>query len=217
MRDSPVSDSLSVSFLPCRGFPPPETAAPQPMTPPAPTAGDPAFPLALMLDGKRVVLVGGGSVAARRAAAFRAAGAVLRIIAPRLDPRLQLLLGPEDEWLPRTYQPGDLAEAWLVHTATGRTEVDAAVAAEAEQRRLFCVNAGAAGSGSAAVPARATVHTDTGTVQVAVTSGDPRRSVAVARHVQSELQSGRAPLHAQRTAAGAGHTTADAGRTAAAR
>lgn len=113
------------------------------MTSTAASAPDPGmFPLALMLDGKQVTLVGGGAVAARRAAAFAAAGARLHVISPRLDPRLELLLGPDDTWVARRFAPGDLAGAWLVHTATGDVAVDAAVSAEARAARVFCIAAG---------------------------------------------------------------------------
>lgn len=157
-----------------------------------------AFPLAVMLAGRRVVLVGGGAVAARRAAAFAAAGARLRIVSPQLCPELELLLAEGHEWLRREFRFGDLEGAWLAHTATGDAAVDAEVAREAEWRQVFCIAAGHAATGSAAVPARARATTPSGTVNVAVTSGDPRRSVAVARHVQDELESGRAPLEPRR-------------------
>lgn len=163
----------------------------------APTQAD-SFPLALLLEDKLVVLVGGGKVAARRAAAFAGAGARLRIVAPTLHPRIAELLGPQDEWVQRDFILGDLTDAWLAHTATGDPAVDAEVAREAEWRHIFCINAGNRDAGTAAVPARATAHTSTGRVQVAVDSGDPRRSVAVARHMQDELESGRAPLHPRR-------------------
>lgn len=156
------------------------------------------FPLALLLSGRLVVLVGGGRVAARRAAAFAEAGAILRVVSPALDPALAELLSERDEWVRREFILGDLTDAWLAHTATGDPAVDAEVAREAEWRHIFCVNAGNRDAGSAAVPARAVAETGSGRVQVAVDSRDPRRSVAVARHVQSELESGRAPLEGRR-------------------
>lgn len=181
---------------------PPAAGAVSPATPGmtsdvAPSQAD-SFPLALLLEDKRVVLVGGGKVAARRAAAFAGAGARLRIVAPTLHPSIAELLGPQDEWVQREFILGDLTDAWLAHTATGDPAVDAEVAREAEWRHIFCINAGNRDAGTAAVPARATAHTSTGRVQVAVDSGDPRRSVAVARHMQDELESGRAPLHPRR-------------------
>ncbi|GEM_PF-2573777 len=156
------------------------------------------FPLAVLLADRLVVLVGGGRVAARRAAAFAGAGARIRVVAPELDPALAEILGERDEWVAREFILGDLTNAWLAHTATGDPAVDAEVAREAEWRHIFCVNAGDRDAGSAAVPARAVAETPTGRVQVAVDSRDPRRSVAVAKHVQGDLESGRAPIQSRR-------------------
>lgn len=173
-------------------------AASAPMTSDGAARQAESFPFALFLEDKLVVLVGGGKVAARRAAAFAAAGARLRVVAPALHPRVAELLGPNDEWVQREFILGDLSDAWLAHTATGDPAVDAEVAREADWRHIFCVNAGNRDAGTAAVPARAVAYTETGRVQVAVDSGDPRRSVAVARHVQAELENGRAPLQPRR-------------------
>ncbi|QGF24636.1 precorrin-2 dehydrogenase/sirohydrochlorin ferrochelatase family protein [Raineyella fluvialis] len=136
------------------------------------------FPLALDLAGRRVVAVGGGPVSARRVRDFLAAGADVHVVSPELCPELEAMLG-DLTWHPHRYRDGDLTGAWLVHTATGDPLADARVAAAAAESRIWCVNAGRAHRGTAAVPARATVETHAGRVTVAVTSGDPRRSMAV--------------------------------------
>lgn len=136
------------------------------------------FPFALDVAGRRVVAVGGGRVAARRVRDLLDAGAVVTVVSPRLCPALEAM-GERFTWLDREFVDGDLAGAWMVHTATGNPMVDARVAAEAEAQQTWCVHAGRAARGSAAVPARASVATDGGEVTLAVTSGDPRRSVAV--------------------------------------
>src|SRR5690349_25177581 len=46
------------------------------------------YPLMLDLTGRPVVIVGGGRVALRRAQALLAAGALVHVIAPRVDPAL---------------------------------------------------------------------------------------------------------------------------------
>ena len=46
------------------------------------------YPLMLDLTGRRAVVVGGGRVALRRAQALLAAGALVHVIAPRVDPAL---------------------------------------------------------------------------------------------------------------------------------
>ncbi len=55
--------------------------------------------------------------------------------------------------LQRRYQDGDLAQAWLAHAATDDPDVNAAVAAEAQRRRIWCVRADYAAASPAWVPA----------------------------------------------------------------
>ena len=80
----------------------------------------PTLPLLLDVTGRRVVVVGGGPVAARRARMLVEAGARVEVVAPWACEELwaehdaaalRLVL--------REYEHGDLSGAWLVHTATG--------------------------------------------------------------------------------------------------
>lgn len=97
--------------------------------------------LPILLDGAglRVLIVGGGNVATRKARQFAQAGAVLRIIAPRLDPALeQLALEFAIAVERRRYESGDIADAQLIVSATDDRGANAQVArdAEAEHRLL---------------------------------------------------------------------------------
>jgi uroporphyrin-III C-methyltransferase/precorrin-2 dehydrogenase/sirohydrochlorin ferrochelatase len=49
--------------------------------------------------------------------------------------------------------PGDVNGSWLVHACTDDPAANAAVAAEAEAARVFCVRADAAGAATAWTPA----------------------------------------------------------------
>jgi uroporphyrin-III C-methyltransferase/precorrin-2 dehydrogenase/sirohydrochlorin ferrochelatase len=169
------------------------------------------YPLALNLAGRDVVVVGGGQVALRRTRALAQAGALVTVIAPELHPQLTDLSleldappqsgpgsGPSIRLLPRAYRDGDLAGAWLVHAATDDPAVNAAVAAEAEAERIWCVRADDAGASAASTPA-VTRH---GEVTVAVTaSGDPRRSQALRAAIATALATGTLPLRHRRSGA----------------
>jgi uroporphyrin-III C-methyltransferase/precorrin-2 dehydrogenase/sirohydrochlorin ferrochelatase len=88
---------------------------------------------------------------------------------------------------------------WLAHAATDDPAVNAAVAAEAERERVWCVRADDASSSAAATPA-VTRH---GGVTVAVTaSGDPRRSQALRAAIGTALAAGSLPLRRRRPGAG---------------
>lgn len=188
------------------------------------------YPLGLRIAGRLVVVVGGGPVAARRTRSLVLAGAHVRVVAPEVCEDLALLVAPLPDgaarpdgpgaagsvaWEARSFRPGDLEGAWLVHTATGSSEVDAAVAAEAEALRVFCVSAGDAEAGSAWVPAvaRVTVADDTTSaattatteIVVAVNAGrDPRRAQRVRDAIDALLATGELPLRPVRPAAGRG-------------
>ncbi|MBS7549527.1 NAD(P)-dependent oxidoreductase [Dietzia massiliensis] len=178
------------------------TTAVSPAAPQAPTAPTlDGLPLTVGLAGREVLLVGAGPVSARRAATFLEAGALVRVVAPRVDPAMADLAeraGGDLVVVTRPFTPADLDSPWMVHVATGDARVDAEVAALCEQRRIWCVTAGDSALGSARVPARTAVATPAGTVRIAVDSGDPRRSVRVGRHVARSLATAPAGLRARR-------------------
>jgi uroporphyrin-III C-methyltransferase/precorrin-2 dehydrogenase/sirohydrochlorin ferrochelatase len=157
--------------------------------------------LAFDLTDRPVLAVGGGPVTARRVTSLRAAGAVIRVIAPRLCPELaDLALRREVDWVPRAYAgPEDLAGMWLVHTATGNPPVDAAVARDAEHLRLPCVDASGARDGSVHVPAQDSVPTPDGTVSVAVRTGnDPRLAATIRDRLVDRVRHGLVDLRRRR-------------------
>src|SRR6516165_10331443 len=137
-------------------------------------ADTPIYPLSLRLEGRRVLVVGGGSVALRRVAGLREAGAEVVLVAPRLTPALaDLAARGQVTAHQRDYQPGDLDGAWLVLACTDRPEVNAAVAADAEREHLWCARADDAAASTAWVPAVGRA----GAVTVAVNAGrNPRRA-----------------------------------------
>lgn len=88
----------------------------------------------ILVDGAglRVLIVGGGPVAARKLATFLQAGARVRIVAPQAEESIRALAeSAQVEWLGRGYQPADLGDAQLVIAATDDRAVNAKVAADA--------------------------------------------------------------------------------------
>jgi len=163
----------------------------------APGRDGPAYPIALDLSGRAVVVVGGGNVALRRARALVTAGAVVTVIAPAVRPEFDAL---GVHVVPRAYRDGDLYGCWLAHAATDDPAVNAAVAAAAEQDRIWCVRADDASASAAWTPAVAR-HGD---VTVAVTAGaDPRRAAKLRAALALALADGSLPLRHHRVAAGA--------------
>ncbi|ANY08581.1 uroporphyrinogen-III C-methyltransferase [Pseudonocardia sp. HH130630-07] len=142
----------------------------------------------LDLSGRRVVVVGGGQVAQRRTARLLAAGALVEVVSPQVTPAVEgMATAREIAWTARAYADGDLDGAWYAIAATDDPAVNAAVVADAERRRVFCVRADDGDRGTAVTPATG-VH-DGLTVGV-LARGAHRRSAAVRTALVEALQSG---------------------------
>ena len=151
------------------------------------TAVDP-YLLGLRLEGRRVLVVGGGGVASRRVPALLDAGADVLLVSPAVAASLEdLAAAGRIRWAARGYQAGDGDGAWLVYVCTDDPAVNAAVAAAAEAQRTWYVRADDASASAAWTPASGRA----GDVRVGVLSGDPRRSAAIRDTVLTGLQSGR--------------------------
>ena len=142
----------------------------------------------LDLSGRRVVVVGGGRVATRRVMSLLPQDADVVVIAPWASEELQRLeLASGLTWERRRYAVGDLGGAWLAIAATDDAAVNAAVAAEAETARVWCVRSDAADSSTAWMAASSTFDD----ITIAVTAnGDPRRAVNVRDAFVAQLESG---------------------------
>ena len=97
----------------------------------------------------RVLVVGGGAVAERRALGFAVQGASVRVVAPRAEAALRdaAAAGTLDLTL-RAYQSADIADAELVIAATNDRATNARVAADARAAHRLCNVADAPEEGS---------------------------------------------------------------------
>jgi uroporphyrin-III C-methyltransferase / precorrin-2 dehydrogenase / sirohydrochlorin ferrochelatase len=150
------------------------------------------YPLHLDLAGRRVLVVGGGAVAARRARGLLAAGADVRVVALEVSDGF-----PEVPVERRAFRDDDVDGAWLVLAATGA--VDADVAAACERRGAWCARADDASVSPAWVPAVARMDD----VVVSVSAGrDPRRATALRDALALAVETGDLPLRRSRAGAG---------------
>lgn len=159
-------------------------------------SGDgPLLPLGLRVTGRRVVVVGGGPVGLRRVTALLEAGASVTLVAPEVETALaDLAERGRLDWQQRDYAPGDLRDAWLALACTADAAVNAAVLAEAESARIWCLRADDARAASAWMPATGR----TGPATVAVHADRDPRQAATLRDVAVEavseaLTAGAAP------------------------
>ncbi len=148
----------------------------------------PTYPVGLRLAGRKVLVVGGGHVAQRRIPTLIAAGADVHVVARAATMAIE---GMADEitLAIRDFEPGDLDGAWYAIAATDNAETNAAVAAAAEERRIFCVRSDDASEATAWTPA---VGRHEGLTIAVLANREPRRSAAVRDQILEALRSGTA-------------------------
>ena len=151
---------------------------------------DNAYLVGLRLAGKKVVVIGGGTVAARRVPVLIAHGADVHVVARAATPAVEALAEQEPgiTLQVRDYRDGDLEGAWYAIAATDDPSVNAAIVAEAERRHVFCVRADAGRDGTAVTPASFDYE---GLSFGVLASGEHRRSAAVRSAIREAFQQGR--------------------------
>jgi uroporphyrin-III C-methyltransferase / precorrin-2 dehydrogenase / sirohydrochlorin ferrochelatase len=149
------------------------------------TSPENAYLVGLRLTGKKVVVVGGGSVAQRRLPLLVASGADVHVIARSATPAVEV--ADRITLSLRDYRDGDVADAWYAIAATDDPQVNAAVVAEAERNRIFCVRADIAVEGSAVTPAS---FEYAGLSVGVLAGGEHRRSAAIRSAIREALQQG---------------------------
>jgi uroporphyrin-III C-methyltransferase/precorrin-2 dehydrogenase/sirohydrochlorin ferrochelatase len=139
----------------------------------------------LRLAGKNVVVVGGGTVAQRRLPLLIASGADVHVISRSATRAVEAMEGITLSV--REYRDGDLDGAWYAIAATDDPQVNAAVVAEAERHRIFCVRADIAVEGTAVTPAS---FGYAGLSVGVLAGGEHRRSAAIRSAIREALQQG---------------------------
>ncbi|KGN41914.1 uroporphyrinogen-III C-methyltransferase [Knoellia aerolata] len=159
--------------------------------------------LGVDLVGRVVLVAGGGPVAATKAAALVADGALVHVVSPiACEALLDLVEEPTVTWSRREVRLDDVAGTWFVVAATGDSRTDRELCARATDERVFSVCAGAAADGTARNPAVA----DHAGVRVGVVSlgrPDPARVVSVRDALALHLATGDLDLRQRRRRPGA--------------
>ena len=97
------------------------------------------FPAFLKLANRRVLVVGGGSIAAQKIPGLLEAGAKVHVVSPNLSPAVsEWVRNQQITWSPKPFEAGDLNGAFLVIAATSLRDLNAHVYREADQRNILC-------------------------------------------------------------------------------
>lgn len=90
------------------------------------------YPAFLNLQGKKAVVVGGGSIAERKILSLLKAGAAVTVVSPAITARLRKEKEKKSlTHIARSYRKGDLRESVLVIAATNSPSVNTQIAADA--------------------------------------------------------------------------------------
>ena len=95
------------------------------------------YPLNLLLDDRKCVVVGGGAEAALRTGNLLEAGARVLVVGVEATPGLDLLASPRLRVERRAFRDDDLDEAWLVVQVAQDAALASRVGGLCEARRIF--------------------------------------------------------------------------------
>jgi len=141
------------------------------------------YPIFLDVQGKPVLLVGGGHVALEKIGKLVEHGADVTIVAPALIPEVRAFVDAgQARWEERPYREGDTEGAFLVMVATDNGEVNRHVAAEARERKILVNAADDAANCDFILPALVRRG------EIAVASSTGGTSPAMARWLRERLE-----------------------------
>ena len=97
------------------------------------------FPMFVKLNGRMVVVVGGGVIAEQKIPGLLSAGARVRLVSPAITAQIaEWVRFGKIDWQPKKFASEDLRDAFLVIAATGESFVNGDVYRAAEERGIVC-------------------------------------------------------------------------------
>ncbi len=142
---------------------------------------DAAYPVNLLVADKPCLVVGGGTVAARKVEGLLACDARVHVVAPLVDDEIRGW--PAVTITERPYRQGDVDGKWLVISATDSSEVNRAVYDDCQAARIWVC--GADDPDHCSFTLSSVVRR--GTLVITVSTGG--RSPAVSRWLRERLES----------------------------
>ena len=141
------------------------------------------FSIELNLDGRNVLVVGGGRIALRKVKTLLPTGARITVVAPQFDPEFQKFASQSVILLPRPYATDDLRGVFMVFICTDKPAVNAQVSNDARARRILVNNACDYLDGDFIVPARMDFGEN-----IAVTVSTQGRAPSLAKKLKQKIQ-----------------------------
>ena len=145
------------------------------------------LPIALRMDGKLAVVVGGGSVGARKAQGVLDAGGRVKLISPNAVSALEKMAKDGTiQWDKRGFEAADLDGADVAFVATNVREINGSVALRAKELGILCNVADAPEEGD--FHSAAIVRRDGLVIGINNVNRNPRRAVKVRAAIKDLLE-----------------------------
>ena len=152
------------------------------------------FSIELNLEGRNVLVVGGGRIALRKVKSLVPTGARITVVAPQFDPEFEALASAFEQSAcnnqgsslvlkRRSYEPLDLLGIFMVFICTDQPAVNAQVSNDARARRILVNNACDYLDGDFIVPARMDFGEN-----IAVTVSTQGRAPSLAKKLKQKIQ-----------------------------
>jgi precorrin-2 dehydrogenase/sirohydrochlorin ferrochelatase len=144
------------------------------------------FSIEVNLEGKNVLVVGGGRIALRKVKTLLPTGARITVVAPQFDPEFDALKTGEVSpivFKSRPYEPLDLRGIFMVFICTDQPAVNAQVSNDARARRILVNNACDYLDGDFIVPARMDFGKN-----IALTVSTQGRAPSLAKKLKQKIQ-----------------------------
>ena len=167
-------------------------ATPYPKAPQERAHSSNLFSIEVNLEGKNVLVVGGGRIALRKVKTLLPTGARITVVAPQFDPEFSLVSRPFGRLragfsslvlISRPYEPLDLRGIFMVFICTDQPAVNAQVSNDARARRILVNNACDYLDGDFIVPARMDFGEN-----IAVTVSTQGRAPSLAKKLKQKIQ-----------------------------
>ena len=141
------------------------------------------YPVFLNLKNKKAVVIGGGSVAERKAQTLLSCNADVSIISPKITPRLRRLVKEgKIEYIKKGYEDKDIKDAFIVVAATNDRGINEAIYKAAERYGCLLNIVDKPESSNFIVPS----VISRGDLTIAISTGG--RSPALSKQIRKELQ-----------------------------
>lgn len=149
------------------------------------------FPMFLKLEGRRCLVVGAGVIAESKIRSLLAAGATVRVVAPKARKSVvDWARAGVIAWDARAFETRDLDDTFLVIAATAMSELNALIFREAQARGILCNAVDDPQHCDFYFPA----VVRRGDLQLAISTGG--RSPALAQRLRREFEAQFSPLYA---------------------